>query len=304
MGGPPKGHPMSQPIPAEPPVEATADGAPVVAIADPGEVGRATHNRGDRVVVAISNVFAWLLPILMLAIVVQVLLRNFGRIDVGPGNQAWLDDLQWWLYGAAVLVGVAYAVTTNSHVRVDIFYDGFRPAKQRRYDIFGLAWLFLPFVILCWDVTLDYSIASVKAGEGSDSPNGLHRLYLLKVFMNLSFLFIAAATWFAYVRMLGRLTWPHWWKRLLFAFPATWYAIQLGVFYAGTWGMVALGLAEDHRRATRADVFGEVDLFWNQEGKPSVLVALLILLALIALTYALRDRSRDGRPGPDADGVA
>ena len=290
---------MSQPVQSEPVAGTPAD--PIVAISDPGEVGRATHTRGDRAIVAVSNLFAWLFPILMLVIVVQVLLRNFGRVGVGPGNQAWMDDLQWWLYGAAVLVGVGYAVTTNSHVRVDIFYDGFRPAKQRRWDIFGLAWLFLPFVILSWDVTLAYALQSIASGEGSSSPNGLHGLYLLKTFVNVAFLFIAVATWFAYVRMLGRLTWPHWWKRLLFAFPSAWFAIQLAVFYAGAWGMVLLGGAEDFRRATRADFFGEVDLFWNQEGKPSVGAALVILLALIALAYVLRDRSKDGLPGPDAE---
>lgn len=289
---------MSQPVPAEPVSGAPAE--PIVAISDPGEVGRDRHTRGDRAVVAVSNLFAWLFPILMAVIVAQVLLRNFGRIGLGPGNQAWMDDLQWWLYGAAVLVGVAYAVTTDSHVRVDIFYDGFRPSRKRRWDVFGLAWLFLPFAILCWDVTLAYAIQSVAAGEGSSSPNGLHRLYLLKAFVNVAFAMIAVAAWFAYVRMLGRLTWPHWWKRLLFAFPAAWYAIQLAVFYAAAWGMVALGVAESYRDATRTDFFDAQDLFLGQEGKPTVAVALAILLALIALTYAMRDRRHDGLRGPDA----
>ena len=97
--------------------DAGASGAEMpAAIYDPGEVGRENHNRADRFVVGLSNIFAWLFPILMIAICAQVVLRQAGH------NQAWLDDLQWWLYGAAVLVGVAYAVTTNSHVRVDIFY--------------------------------------------------------------------------------------------------------------------------------------------------------------------------------------
>ena len=70
-------------------------------------------------IVFISTLFAWLFPFLMVAICAQVVLRGAGM------NQAWLDDFQWWLYGSAVLVGIAYAVTTNSHVRVDILYDGF-----------------------------------------------------------------------------------------------------------------------------------------------------------------------------------
>lgn len=274
--------------------QAETVGGPIVAISDPGEVNRAEHNRGDRVVIAISNFFAWLFPILMMVIVAQVLLRNFGRLGIGPGNQAWMDDLQWWLYGAAVLVGVAYAVTTNSHVRVDIFYDGYAPRKQRKIDIFGLAWLFLPFIILCWDVTLSYALQSIASGEGSSSPNGLHGLYLLKTFVNLSFILIAFATWSMYLRMLAQLTRPLWWRKLLFALPSVAFAINLVIYYAGL-GIVIL-LAEpgtNARQAGRHWFFGEIDLIANQEMKITVLITLIVTAIVIAAAYVLRDRDGD-----------
>ena len=290
---------MTRPTEAEP--VAGGGSEAMVAISDPGEVGRATQTRGDRLIVQLGNLLAWLFPLLMIVIVAQVALRNFGRVGVGPGNQAWMDDLQWWLYGAAVLVGVGYAVTTNSHVRVDIFYDGFRPAKKRRYDLFGLAWLFLPFVILCWDITLTYALQSIASREGSSSPNGLHNLWLLKSFVNVAFLLIAAATWFAYCRLLARLTWPHWWKRLLFALPSVWFAVQLAIWYAAAGATILLTEAETLRDATRTAFFDEVELLPGQDAKITVLVALAVTLALIGLAYALRDRSKDGVRGPDAE---
>ncbi|MEM9797392.1 MAG: TRAP transporter small permease subunit [Pseudomonadota bacterium] len=268
--------------------------APIVAISDPGEVGRAEHNRGDRFVVAVSNLFAWLFPILMFIIVAQVLLRNFGRIGIGPGNQAWMDDLQWWLYGAAVLIGVAYAVTTNSHVRVDIFYDNYSDRKQRKIDVFGLAWLFLPFIILCWDVTLAYALQSIAAGEGSSSPNGLHGLYFLKSFVNLAFLFIGIATWFAYTRMLGRLVTPLWWRKLFYAFPAVAFALNLVIYYAAL-GVVLLTseAGTTARQAQRHWFFDSLELPLNQEMKITVLVTLIATIVLIGLTYFLRDRTEE-----------
>ncbi|WP_179380563.1 TRAP transporter small permease subunit [Jannaschia marina] len=277
--------------------EETVEGGPggaIVAITDPGEVGRATHNRGDRFVVAVSNLFSWLFPILMVAIVVQVLLRNFGRMGVGPGNQAWLDDLQWWLYGAAVLIGVAYAVTTNSHVRVDIFYDGFSTRKQRKIDIFGLAWLFLPFTILCWDVTLAYALQSIAANEGSSSPNGLHGLYYLKSFVNLAFLLIALATWFAYVRMLSQLMQPLWWRKLLYAFPGVAFVVNLAFYYAAL-GVVLMTSEEGTtaRQAQRHWIFDTIELPLNQEMKITVLVTLILTVLLIAAAYVLRDKSEE-----------
>ena len=256
----------------------------VIAISDPGEVGREHHNRGDRFVVAVSNVFAWLFPFLMIAICAQVVLRYVGH------NQAWLDDFQWWLYGAAVLVGIGYAVTTNSHVRVDILYDNFSLEKKTRIEIFALTWLFLPFIILTWDVTLGYSISSVKAWEGSDSPNGLHNLWILKVFMNLSFIFIAVAIWAAYVRNLALLTRPVFWKQLLFAFPATMFLVNLATYYTLWWGVYLTSPAETNiRQIGRHMIFDEFEL-GVYDIKYTIVITLVLTIIVIAAAR-LFDRS-------------
>lgn len=257
----------------------------IIAISDPGEVGKADHARADRIVVHISNLFAWIFPFLMVAICSQVVLRTAGF------NQAWLDDFQWWLYGSAVLVGIGYAVTTNSHVRVDIRYENFTPEKKLRTDIFALAWLFLPFIILCWDVTLNYAIASIASDEGSDSPNGLHNLWILKTFMNVSFLFIAFATWAAYVRALGKLTEPLLWKKLFWAFPSTMFAVNLVIYYA-IWWVIYLSSPEGttQREVGRHWIFDEVE-FGNYDIKYTIMITVVATLVVIGLARIL------ARPG-------
>lgn len=250
----------------------------LIAITDPGEKGREEHNAGDRFVVHVSNVFAWLFPILMLVIVAQVILRSSGM------NQAWMDDLQWWLYGAAALIAIGYAVTTDSHVRVDIFHEHFEERKKNRIEIFALVWLFLPFIILCWDVTLDYAISSVVIDEGSDSPNGLHNLWLLKVFMNLAFIFVGVATWAAYVRFLSRMTRPALWKQFLFAFPSTAYLVNLIAYYAIFYYIrVTTDPAEvGTRDIQRMPIFGTFEI-GPEEMKWTVLIALVLTVALIII---------------------
>lgn len=255
------------------------------AIYDPGEVGREDHNTGDRFVVGLSNVFAWLFPILMIAICSQVVLRQAGH------NQAWLDDLQWWLYGAAALIGVAYAVTTNSHVRVDIFYDNFDRKRQARIDVFALAWCFLPFAILCWDVTLGYAISSVVANEGSDSPNGLHNLWILKVLLNLSFVLLIVAIWAAYVRrmkVLGPVTTG---RLLVWSFPAVMFVVNLAFYYVVyVYHFVTLPEGENPRTITRKPIFDEFDLGpW--EIKYTIVIPLALTLALIGAAI-IRDARR------------
>lgn len=259
----------------------------LIEITDPGEHGREQHNRGDRFVVHVSNIFAWLFPTLMIAICAQVVLRSSGM------NQAWLDDLQWWLYGASALMAIGYAVTTDSHVRVDIFHEHFPEPKKNRIEIFGLVWLFLPFIILAWDFTLHYAISSVKIGEGSDSPNGLHKLWILKSFMNIVFVFIGIAVWSAYVRFLSRMTDPALWKQLLWAFPSTAFLVNL-ILYYGIWWYLRLTAPADlsDRGIGRMPIFGTFEI-GAQEMKWTVFLALVatVIVIFIARLLARNDRA-------------
>jgi len=257
----------------------------LVAVSDPGEIGREHHNRGDRFVVFVSNIAAWLFPALMIAISAQVILRNSGM------NQAWLDDLQWWLYGMAVLIGVGYAVTTDSHVRVDILYDNFPKEKQTRINLFAIGWLFLPFIILSWDVTYDYALGSIRADEGSNSPNGLHNLWILKTFMNVSFVFIAIACWSAIVRNLSRMHPPRLWRQLWATFPASFLMINLTIYY-GLYGIASVFAEEgaSSRDISRGPLFGSIE-FGNYELTYTVVAALIITPILVLVLRAM-DPSR------------
>ncbi len=247
----------------------------IVSATDPSTAGRHEHNRGDRLIIFLSNGFAWLFPLLMIAICTQVVLRSAGF------NQAWLDDLQWWLYGSASLIAIGYAVTVGSHVRVDIFYDRFEPETKYRIEIVALVWLFLPFVILSWDTTLPYAIQSFSNDEGSDSPNGLHNLWLLKWFMNIAFLFIGVATWSAYVRFLGKLTRPALWKQLLVALPSTLFIMNLAAYYGIWWFMRLTSPAElSNREISRLPVFGTFQI-GPETMKWTVLAGIILTIVLI-----------------------
>lgn len=252
----------------------------LVQISDPGEVGRAEHNPVDRAIVGISNVVAWVFPILMLVICAQVVLRTLGRSEIGPGNQAWMDDLQWWMYGFACLVGIAYAITTNSHVRVDIFYDRFSKAKQSRIDKFALGWLLIPFLLLCWDMTLHYALASIQAREGSSSPNGLHGLYYLKVAMHLTFLLMIVAATAALVRNLAH-SGPNTLARFItWAFPSVMFAVNLALYYLAYWYVALTAPPDlDPRRYTREPIFGEIEL-GNYELKYTVIAAFVVTVLI------------------------
>jgi len=262
----------------------------VNSVSDPGEIDRDTHNSGDRAIINLGNVIAWLFPALMLVIVAQVFLRNFGRADIGPGNQAWLDDMQWWLYGIACLVGIAYAVTTNSHVRVDILYDNYPKPKQRRVDMFALGWLFLPFSLLTWDVTFHYAVTSVVAWEGSSSPNGLHNLWILKCLVNVCLIVLAFAIVSRLFRLLEQQGDTSGWAKFVWTLPSIALGLNLIVFYAAWWLTRITDPDMNPRSIGRNGLLMAEIEYGPYETKLTVIVALVLTAILGAVLYTRRAR--------------
>lgn len=242
----------------------------VITITDPGETNREEQSWADRVVIVTGNALAWLFPTLMVAIVVQVVIRKAGH------NQAWLDDLQWWLYGVAMLAGFSYAITTNSHVRVDILHAGFNKRKKARIEVFALGWLLLPFLLVLTDVMFHYAYASFLVGETSDSPTGLHGIYMLKMFLVVQLAIAILATMSALWRNLRHYMQPSLAAYLLAGFPAFVFLAQRLIHYALWWFV----------RLTQPDInprkIGREPLLDN-----SLWLAFVLVFILIVLSFAL-----------------
>ncbi len=245
----------------------------VVKITDPGERDRASHLWGDRFMINLGNLAAWLFPVLMIAIVAQVFLRKAGQ------NQAWLDDAQWWLYGAALLTGFGYAITTNSHVRVDILHGNFSREKKARVELFALGWCLLPFLAMMTDLLIHYAYASWLSTEGSDSPNGLHGLYMLKMLLPFLFLSAVIAAFAALSRNLAILKKPTLWRILLAAFPMVWFTAERGSYYVLWWFTRLTNPELNPRRIGREPLL-----------EPTIWYGLAIVLILAAVSYWLSRR--------------
>ncbi|WP_315983734.1 TRAP transporter small permease subunit [Aliamphritea spongicola] len=91
-----------------------------------------------------------------------------------------LEELQWHLYAIGVMFGLAYAQTTNSHIRVDLFYTGFRARTKYLVEIFGILFLLLPFITVIFLHSLDFVADAWRINEHSESPSGLPWRWLIK----------------------------------------------------------------------------------------------------------------------------
>lgn len=98
----------------------------------------------------------------------------FIRYAFDRSSNAWLE-IQWYLFGAIVLLGAAETLRRNEHVRVDLLYAGRSARTRLRLDAGGIVLFLLPFaLIMAW---LSWPVAwrSFVTQEGSTSAGGLIR---------------------------------------------------------------------------------------------------------------------------------
>lgn len=97
-----------------------------------------------------------------------------ARYLISQSSNAWLE-LQWYMFGAIVLLGGAYTLKRNEHVRVDLVYGALSPRGRLWVDTFGLTVFLLPAAILLTWMTWPFFLESYFRGEGSPNAGGLLR---------------------------------------------------------------------------------------------------------------------------------
>jgi TRAP-type mannitol/chloroaromatic compound transport system permease small subunit len=95
-----------------------------------------------------------------------------SRYLFDASSNAWLE-IQWQLFAATFLLGAAWVLKLNEHVRVDLIYSGLSPRARLKVDIFGFLFFFFPFCILMLDMTVPWFLRSFWSGEGSANAGGL-----------------------------------------------------------------------------------------------------------------------------------
>ena len=142
----------------------------------------------DAFIKSVGNIIAWVYVLLVLVIITQVTLRK--------GFSAGLiifEELQWHLYAIGVMFGMSYAQVNNAHIRVDLFYGGFRQKTKYVIEIIGIIFLVLPFIWTIFYHSLDFVADAWNTGESSESPSGLPWRWAIKGVIPTSMAFLALA---------------------------------------------------------------------------------------------------------------
>ncbi|MCY4179629.1 MAG: TRAP transporter large permease subunit, partial [Litoreibacter sp.] len=142
----------------------------------------------DNGVKMVGHVVMWANVLLMGAIFSQVALRYLFN-----QNYPKLDEVQWHFYGLVTMIGISYALVTDSHVRVDVLHMNLSRRTQRVIEVLGILTLLTPFIYLMIDQGYDYFYDSFRVNESSDSPTGLPARWAFKAVIPISFVLLAIA---------------------------------------------------------------------------------------------------------------
>jgi TRAP-type mannitol/chloroaromatic compound transport system permease small subunit len=139
----------------------------------------------DRIGAAIR----WLALIMVLVGAFNAVARYMTRyVGVSLSSNAYID-LQWYFFSLIFLLGAAYGLRHDVHVRVDVLYSKVGRKAKAWIDLLGTALFLLPFSILMLMVSWPAVRNSWAVRETSPDPGGLPR-YPIKAVILLSFVLL------------------------------------------------------------------------------------------------------------------
>jgi len=132
----------------------------------------------DRISTWAGKASAWLIMFLMLIICGEVFKRYLLN---APSD--WIFDISNMAYGTLFMLGGAYTLPQNAHVRGDFLYSSMRPRMQAGLDLVLYIAFFLPGIAALAYAGWDYASDSWRINEHSnvtaDGPPVYHFKFMI-----------------------------------------------------------------------------------------------------------------------------
>lgn len=122
-----------------------------------------------------GRLLAWLVLAMALLTTVVVVMRygfNTGSIMA--------QEAVIYMHGCLFMLGMAYALKSGAHVRVDIFYRNFSPRAQAWVNSLGGIVFLMPLCAFIGFSSWNYVNESWLVRETSADPGGIPAVFLLK----------------------------------------------------------------------------------------------------------------------------
>ncbi len=122
----------------------------------------------DRISSITGKASAWLTLFMVVVTFVIVVMRY-----VFDAGLIWLQESVIWMHAVVFMMGAAYTLQQEDHVRVDIFYRTMSVKGRAWVDLAGVIFFLLPLcAFLAWK-SFDFVAASWSLREASRESGGL-----------------------------------------------------------------------------------------------------------------------------------
>lgn len=109
---------------------------------------------------------------------------------LGLSSNMWIE-LQWYLFSLVFLLGAAYTLKADDHVRVDVLYSWLSRKGQAWINVLGTLFFLIPFCSVVLWVSIPFASTSWSILEASPDPGGLPR-YPIKTVIPIALVLVIA----------------------------------------------------------------------------------------------------------------
>lgn len=134
----------------------------------------------------VGRAVAWLTLFMVLVTFAVVVLRY----AFATGSIA-LQESVTYMHALVFMLGAAYTLKHDGHVRVDILYRGLGPRGRAWVDLLGVLLLLLPTAVFVLWTSWGYVADSWALREGSREAGGIPLVYVLKTAIPLMAILLA-----------------------------------------------------------------------------------------------------------------
>lgn len=134
----------------------------------------------------IGRVINWLVLVMVLVGVWNVVGGFIGEAIGQNLTSRGSIEIQWYLFDIVFLLGAAYALKHNAHVRVDVIYNQLLPKQKALINLLGTCLFLIPFSLFGIFFSWNTVVQSWQIWEMSPDPGGLPR-YPIKTMIIVSF---------------------------------------------------------------------------------------------------------------------
>lgn len=122
----------------------------------------------DKISIVTGRITSWLTLIMVIVTVIVVVMRYV--FDAGA---VWMQESVVWMHAMVFMVGAAYTLQQDEHVRVDIFYRDMGERRRAWVDLLGTLLFLLPLCLFLGYKSWDFVVVSWQLAESSREPGGM-----------------------------------------------------------------------------------------------------------------------------------